>query len=344
MVADPTPTTLTNLLVLAQWCDLVLTEGTTTTRGEPRSPLRAAWRDLLGLEPPRLRVVTTELAGESSWRRQAVQRDSALPVVAFEPADRWVLMLDSDEFLSRDDVTALIQDEPPADPARLGLVPLYGAVDRIARSIHCCWKDDLSRLRDPMYRRSPAYVFAGPSLARAGAMRDISPSSVRFQSRLVSQTKTFGLHATMVESADRVAWKLANMRHDWVPRVLDERHLETMLGAGVHHAGWWIAEYREPEPWLRQLATDADMRLLGKPLPPNHLRALRAWAQARLDPLVPEMLVSAGDVYAAVRAPDAVDFLPALDEWQRQRPTEYWGHSADESDCRSGGGVHESCP
>ena len=185
-------------------------------------------------------------------------------------------MVDSDEFLFGDDVAALIRDEPPVDAVRLGPVAVYGAVDRVARGVHCCWKDNLSRLRDPRYRRSPDYVFAGPSLARAGATRNISPSSVRFQSPLVSRSRTVGMQATIVEPVDRVAWKLANMRHDWVPRVLDVQHLQTMLGAGVHHAGWWIAEYRKPEPWLRQLATDADLRLPGEPPPADHLRALRA--------------------------------------------------------------------
>jgi len=324
MVADPTPLTLTNLRQLSRWCDLLLTEGTETISGQPRRPLRSGWRDLLGLTKPRLRVITTDLAGEEMWQRERIQRDSCLPVLAFEDPERFVLMLDADEFLDAE----LVQErlaEGLEEPARLGLVPLYGGVDRRARSIHCCWNESLAGLRDPDARTRRPYVVAAPSVATAGQMKGRSPSGVRFRSPLIDKERTFGIHVTMTGTGEQTEWKLRNMREVWDERVMMAAHLELMLSAGVHHAGWWIATYREPEPWLLQLARDCDLRVCGPMLPGEHLRALRAWAEARLDPLVPAALVAAGDAYAAGGRVDAQDFLPGLDEWLLSREVEHTG-------------------
>lgn len=324
MVADPLPLTLANLRALSQWADILLTEGTTTTSGKPRTPLREAWREMLGLKPPELRVLTTDLAGPNSWLRQRVQRNSAAAVVGMLPADRPVLMVDADELLNPDEVLSVIE-EGITEPVRLGLVPLYGAVDRTAPAIHCCWRADQTDLRGGPPKRP--YVIAAPSLATAGMMQGRAPSQIRFQSKLISWDRTFGVHATLTDPVAQVQWKLANMRHVWDPRVLAERHLETVLGAGVHHAGWWIADYREPEPWLAELARNAGLRLAGPKLPDDHLRALRAWSQIRVDPRVPQVLVDAGDAYMAQRPSQADDFFPALHEFLVTRPLEYTGHA-----------------
>lgn len=327
MVADATPLTLANLRALSSWCDLILTEGTTTTSGEPREPLRRGWRDLLDLEPPRLRVFTTDLAGVNTWQRQAVQRNGAQPMIAFEPDDRPVLLVDADEFLDADAVLDLIA-QGFERPVRLGLVPLYGAVDRVAKRIHCCWKSDWPDLR-VMPRKQP-YVFGGGSLASAGDMRKVAPSAIRFRSPLVDRTRTYGVHVTLAESAERVAWKLRNMRHVWDPRVYQVHHLETMLNAGVHHAGWWVTNYHSPEPWLLALAAEADLRVAGPSRPEPELRALRAWAEARLDPRVPDSVVRAVDAYVASRPADADDFLPMLDTWLLSRPIQHSGHAPED--------------
>lgn len=327
MVADATPLTLANLRSLSRWCDLILTEGTTTTSGEPREPLRRGWRELLDLEPPRLRVFTTDLAGVNTWQRQAIQRNGALPMIAFEPDDRPVLLVDADEFLDADAVLPLIE-RGLDEPVRLGLVPLYGAIDRVARRIHYCWKAEWPDLRNAQPKRP--YIFAGGSLASAGKMRNTAPSAIRFGSPMVDKQRTYGLHITLAESADRVAWKLRNMRHVWDPRVCREQHLGTMLRAGVHHAGWWLADYREPEPWLLALAAKAELRIAGPRWPEADLRALRAWAQARLDPRIPDSLVEAGDAYVATRPQGTDDFLSALDAWLLERPIEYSGHAPED--------------
>lgn len=99
-----------------------------------------------------------------------------------------------------------------------------------------------------------------------------------------------------------------------------------MLSAGVHHAGWWVAAHREPEEWLSHMAAAGELRLAGPPLPQDHLRALRAWAEARLDPSLPEDLVEKIDDYVESRRPNSEDFLLPLDAWQQQRHVNYWGH------------------
>ena len=335
MVADPLPLTIANLRSISQWADLLLTEGTTTTSGQPRTPLREGWRDLLGLQPPELRVLTTDLAGPNTWLRQRVQRNSAAAVLGMLPEHRPVLMVDADELLDPDSVLAVIA-EGIEEPVRLGLVPLYGAVDRVAPAIHCCWREDAPDLRSQPPQRP--YVIAAPSLATAGMMQGKSPSVIRFQSRLISRDRTFGVHATMVEPVPQVQWKMANMRHVWDPRVLAEQHLNTVLKAGVHHAGWWIADYRQPEPWLADLAEHMGLRVAGPRMPSEQLRAIRAWSQIRLDPSVPEVLVSAGDAYVATRPHDAQDFFNELDDYLVSRPLQYTGHSKDDP----GSGAHDA--
>lgn len=324
MVADPTPLTLTNLRRLSQWCDLLLTEGTTTIAGDPREPLRSAWRDLLGLQPPALRVITTDLAGEQMWQRERIQRDACIPVLHFEDPARPVLMVDADEFLHPQAVLDLIAAGLES-PVRLGLVPLFAGVDRVARSIHCCWHESLADLRDPQFRRKRPYVVAAPSLATAGQMRGKSPSGIRFRSPLAQRSDNFGVHVSMCGSAEQTSWKLRNMRERWDPRVCDTGHLQTMLDAGVHQAGWWIAEYREPEPWLLDLARDCDLRVCGPMLPEDHLRALRAWAQARTDPAMPDAVVTDIDAYAARRDHGSLDFLLPLDRHLLSEAVEHTG-------------------
>ncbi|MDQ1246873.1 MAG: hypothetical protein QG597_1241, partial [Actinomycetota bacterium] len=301
MVADATPMVLTNLRQLATWADLVLTEADATTSGEPREPQRDGWRDLLGLHRPELSIVTTQLAGDNKWKRQRVQRDSVVPLLIRQAPDRAVLMLDADEFLDAPAVLDVIEGLDDWDePRRLGLVPLFGAVDRVARSIHCCWRERLAGLRDPAAADAGSYIVAAPSLARAGQMVGRSPSGVRFRSTLLDGERTFGMHVTMTEASPaRIARKLINTRHTWDERVLDEQHLDTMLSAGVHPAGWWIAGYQAPESWLLDLAAENDLRVAGPMLPQDHLVALRAWAEVRLDPRVPDEVVAAVDSYVA---------------------------------------------
>ena len=334
MVADPSPLTLANLTTLSQSFDLLLTEGSTTTSGEPRQPLRQGWRELLGLAPPQLRVLTTDLAGENKWQRQRIQRDSAAAVIGTQPSNRMVLLVDSDELLDGQAVLELATS-PPDRPVRLGLVPLYGAVDRTARSIHCCFHRDAPDLRFAQPQRE--YVVAAPALARAGEIQASSPTAIRFSSPLLAGP-SFGVHATMTEEIPMVRWKLANMRHLWEPRVLSETHLRTMLSAGVHHSGWWIANYRPPEPWLSNLAVQAGLRINGPMQAESHLMALRAWAQARLDPRVPDSVVESIDDYVAARRPDAQDFLPILDELLRASPVQYTGHAEGDAGVMCHGG------
>lgn len=334
MVSDPTPVTLTNLRRLSQWCDLVLTEGTTTFVGDPRTPLRAGWHELLGLASPELRVITSELGSTSAARREVVQRSSAMPLLNAEADDRWVILTDADEFLDRDLMLGLMDeraDQP--DPVRIGLLPRYGAVDRCALSIHCCWSDKAPDLRGATDRWG---ALGGGLLARAGAMGNRLPHRLRFSSKMVDRKRIFGTHVTMSEPVADVARKLASTHHRWDPRVMDELHLDTMLRAGVHHAGWWVTLHQEPEPWLVDLADVAGLRVAGPPAPAAHLRALRAWAEARLDPLVPDELVRAGDAYVAARPHDAVDFLTELDGWLVSQPVRHKGHVTTADDTTHG--------
>jgi hypothetical protein len=324
MVADPTPLTLANLRRLASWCDLLLAEATCTFQGQPRSPLRGGWRDLLGLEPPRLRIFTTELPAGSNAERQRIQRNGVLPALLREPAERPVLLIDSDELLDGEAVLERIAAGLEA-PVRLGLVPLYGAIDRVAPQIHCCWKPEWAALRQSPPTRP--YLFVGPVLATVAQLREQPAWTLRYGTPLADDRRAYGVHATMAEPITRVIEKLNSVRHSWVPRIHAPLHLNTMLSAGVHHAGWWIAAYREPEPWLHHLAHECNLRVSGKLLPEDHLKVLRAWSEARLNPSLSEEIVESMDQYVATRSPTGEDFLSPLHEWLCGRPVVQWGHA-----------------
>ena len=324
MVADPTPLTLANLRRLSSWCDLLLAEASCTFQGQPRTPLRGGWGDLLGLEAPQLRIFTTELPAGSNAERQRIQRNGVLPALLREPAERPVLLVDSDELLEGEAVQERIAAGIEA-PVRLGLVPLYGAIDRVAPQIHCCWRPEWAELRQAPPARP--YLFTGPVLATVAQLREQAASTLRYSTPLGDRERAYGVHATMAEPIGRVIEKLNSVRHTWVPRIHSPVHLGTMLSAGVHHAGWWIAAYREPEPWLHNLAQECELRVAGERLPEAHLGVLRAWAESRLDPELPEDLVRAMDHYVATRKPADEDLLTPLNAWLCGRPIKSWGHA-----------------
>lgn len=66
--------------------------------------------------------------------------------------------------------------------------------------------------------------------------------------------------------------------------------------------------------------------------------ALRAWAQARLDPRIPDSVVESIDEYVADRSPGADDFLPMLDEFLRATPVHYTGHAEGDAGVMCHGG------
>lgn len=315
LVADPNAVTTTNLRQLLEWCDVVVCEGTTTLQGAPRSALRGGWQDLLAVDRPRLRVVTSDLGGDPPATRERLQRDAVAALLVGEDPARPVLLADADEFIDRVATEALL-GRWEGRAVRLGLVPLYGAIDRVARSLHCCWRTDFADLRDPDAPVEVEYTIAAPTLATVADVLASSATVVRFRSPRTRPGRSFGVHVTMCGPAIVEAAKLDSARHHWDPRVRDPFHLETVLSHGVHHAGWWIAAPRSPEPWLESLAEDAGLRRVGPAGPPADLRALRAWAEARLDPTLPDGLVRLVDAYVRDRPAGAADLLGELDEWQ----------------------------
>ena len=318
MVGDPTPLALANLQRLAAWCDLLLTEATLTFQGQPRTPLRGGGRDLLGLPQAQLRIYTMDPPKGPGHMLQAMQRNGVLPALLREPSDRPVLLADVDELLDPTSVLNLIAAGFP-EPCRLGLVPLYGAIDREALSSHCCWKPECSELRQAPPKRP--YLFPGPVLATVARLKDHSASDLRLTAPYVDRTRSFGVHATLAGPIDEVIRKLGSSRHVWMPRILKPMHLNTMLQAGVHHAGWWVAAYRSPETWLVELANTCNLRIAGQQKTTEELRGLRGWAEARLRPDLPEDLVEFFDEYVNSNGDKTTGILCAADEWLCKTPT-----------------------
>ena len=324
LVADPNEVTTTNLRQFLEWCDVVVCEATTTLQGAPRSALRGGWQDLLGVDRPRLRVVTSDLSGDPPAIRERLQRDAVAALLVREDPARPVVLADADEFIDRDALMALL-DRRPDRPVRLGLVPLYGAIDRVARSLHCCWRSEFGPLRDPAAPTEVEYTIAAPTLATVADVLASSATAVRFRSPRTRPGRSFGVHVTMCGPAEAESAKLDSTRHLWDPRVRSPFHLETVLSHGVHHAGWWVAGHRRPEPWLEELADSAGLRRVGPPGPVDDLRALRAWAEARLDPTLPAAFVRLVDAYVRDRPAGAADLLGELDEWQLGQDVRWTG-------------------
>jgi len=275
--------------------------------------------------------------GSNQRQHEIMQRNAALPVLHFERKDRTVLFIDSDELLVGESVIFAI-GKIKAPSVRLGLVPLYGSVDRVARSIHCCWRDSHAALRDFGVRENSDFVVPGPVITQVGEALDKSPSGLRFRSPLYKHESSFGHHVTMAEDAQTVIRKLDNT-HQWDERVKSVEHLTTMLNAGVHHAGWWVSSYREPEPWLVELAQASGLRVAGAPLPDQHLFRLRAWSQARLDPSLTDEEVRAADLVMGELEPDQESIHDSLHESQLLSPTLEIGQikNIEDSDRGSGG-------
>jgi hypothetical protein len=192
----------------------------------------------LGLDRHALRVITTDLAGPTTFARKTIRRDSITPLLAMERPDRIVLLPDSDEFL---DEAAVLHyaEQGVGQPTRLGLVPLYGAIDREALSIHRCWPGGRKDLRflDPR-GRGTGWVFGRTPIGCAAALVTATPSRARFSENVVSRVNTFGVRITYGEPAERLSRIIEMGRHRWNPRVYQPLHLQTLLGHGVHHAGW----------------------------------------------------------------------------------------------------------
>jgi|GEM_PF-5136053 hypothetical protein len=336
LTGDATPMVVWNLRETLEWADVVLLEGTVSFNGADRDPKRKTWQEILGVESPQLRVVTTDLIGENNRQREVIQRNAALPVLHFQDKDRYVVLMDADELVSGDRVMSVMgQIKSPS--VRLGLVPLYGSVDRVARSIHCCWRDSHSDLRGLGAHVESDFVFPGPVVATVGEAISKSPSGLRFNSPLYKYESTFGHHVTMADDPQTVIRKLDNT-HQWDERIKSVQHMTTMLDAGVHHAGWWISSYREPEPWLVELAGASELRVAGDPLPDSHLFRLRAWAQARLDPNLTDEAVRVADQMMGALEPDQESKYDLLHDSQLLSPVMEMGQirNSAESDRVSG--------
>lgn len=326
MVTEPDPITVHGLRTLAAWCDVVVQEGTRTFAGEAREPLRQDWHDLTGIPAPQLRVVTAHLRAGAKWRTQAVQRNSLIPVLLRESVDRPVLLCDSDELLDPDSAPEALAAAIATrqGPVRLPLVSLWGGVDRVAPAIHCCAHASDPALRDPEVSAQAAGDVPGPVLTQVADLLMRQPDEVRRTSPAAA-VPALGWHLTMTAQAEQEARKLAATAHQWYEVVRDPRHLDTMLSAGVHPAGWWIASYRSPEPWLSDLAARARRRTCGPVPHPRRLRGLRAWAQARLDPGLDPDLVRAGDQHLSRERSCCADLLRELDVLQLQFPPTWRG-------------------
>jgi hypothetical protein len=81
--------------------------------------------------------------------------------------------------------------------------------------------------------------------------------------------------------------------------------------------------------WLRKTTCESPGHSSRKHSSPP----LRAWAEARLDPRIPDSVVEAVDNYVADRRADADDFLLPLNDYLMARMPTGIGQPADPQDC-----------
>lgn len=324
MVSDASPAALAQIRRSSQWADVIVLEGLATLDGTPREPLRDGWRDVTGLGRDQLRVVTTQLGEGTRRRRERIQRDSLIGALRRESADRLVVLADDDEFIDPMALELVVAESPL--PFRVRMETRYGAIDRVAPAGYCCLHRSPESARRYSPRAFEPATVAGPLVARTDQLLGSSPGQMRRKvAKSTSRTRA-ALHVTFTQSSEAVAEKMALGAHRWSPRTMWPRHLDTVLAAGVHHAGWWIASAADVPDWLGELAATSALRRAGPTANPNTLRAIRAWAQDRLEPTTTDAEVRRLDELVTNADAGTLAHFLARDEEQqkdRERPSGY---------------------
>ena len=237
----------------------VLVEAAQTFQGQQKPLYFQQQRERFAWAMPKLRhVALPRLPGESTWAREAFQRNAVqLGLYDAEPDDV-VLILDADEVPSRS-VLRRLRAEEIWRPHRLLMTRHYGRFDTLAPRSACC-----ANTSDPFpfavphlipeswENLSPAW-WCMPGVAvhfkdirgdQECALPARTPHALRRENQSAPRLPDAGRHLSSIASSKDLQTKLSHFSH---AEFADERsltsvHLQRTRDAGVHARGWWYAE------------------------------------------------------------------------------------------------------
>lgn len=311
----------------------VVVEAAQTFRGEPKPLYLSANRARFAWADSKLRVIALSSLGsrqETSWAREALQRQAVMLGLRDANPDDLVLLLDADEIASRS-LLARLRREELDRPRRIMMTRHYEYADQLAPASACCVSGNvlfpfqLDRMRPQSWDdlSSDWYCRSGVAARFADLVGDperaLPPRSAYDMRRLMLHAPTLadgGRHLVFNDPASRPRSKLARVSHAELAdaRALDPEQLRRTRRHGVHHHGWWYAESPSgplPDDLQRfvQRCPEAK-RTRGLPNAAAR-RMVRTWSWLRYWPVLDERFVAFVD-----RLPDwllyGVGALPLL--------------------------------
>jgi len=300
----------------------VLVEAAETFRGERKPLMYSANRERFAWAAAKiLPVALNGLGGPSrtSWDRQAFQRNAILLGLADARPDDIVLLLDSDEIVSRS-LLERLRTHGLDGPHRLAMTRHYEYLDQIGPRSPCCppldaaFAFEADRIRPGDWDALDAHWHGHSGIAvRHRDIVDDSDASAQLHSpyafrRLVLDAPLLpqaGRHFVAVDPGARLESKLGRVSHAELgdARAKYPYFLERARTGAVHHHGWWYAETPTgplPED-LQRLAERTPAARRPGPMPPMRRRRLfRSWAWLRYWPVLPDNMVYSIDRHFAV--------------------------------------------
>ena len=291
----------------------VIAEAGQTYQGEAKPCTFAAHRERFAWARGKIRHVKLDRLGDprrTPRQRAAIQRDAIHLALHDAEPDDVVLLLDVDEVPSR----SLLQRLRAGGldrPRRLQMTRHYERLDAVAPGSPCCpaHGDDVTAVRrrarpgawdglDDRWRGQSGVAVRAREITASGG----SLFSLRFGHIDAAPMRDAGRHFSSVDPSARLERKLGRVFHDeWAgDRAMRPDHLYRCRAHGVHHRGWWYSEHPDgPLPDdLRRLADRLHDAADRGAFPPFWRRRLvRAWAELRLTPSLPDAVVALVDRY-----------------------------------------------
>ena len=294
----------------------VLVEAAQTFQGQQKPLYFQQQRERFAWAMPKLRhVALPRLPGESTWAREAFQRNAVQLGLSDAQPDDIVLILDADEVPSRS-VLQRLRADGLSRPHRLLMTRHYGRFDTLAPRSACCANTNdpfpfaVPHLIPESWKNlSPAW-WCMPGVAvhfkdirgdQECALPPRTPHALRRENQSAPRLPDAGRHLSSIASSKDLQTKLSHFSH---AEFADERsltsvHLQRTRDAGVHARGWWYAERPLgllPND-LQRLCAKTESAEGASVSSSQKRRVVRTWAWLRHSPRMPKSCVSFVDHY-----------------------------------------------
>ena len=275
----------------------VLIEAAETYRGKKKPLVFAENRSRFEWAAHKIRAIQLASLGNAKADprlRAAVQRNALVMALHDASKDDVILILDADEIPSRR-ILAQLRTQGLAEPHRLAMTRHYQYLNLVAPASTCCidrsqpFEFAADRLQPHGWE--PGHTWSGRSgialpLSYLHAEKGRSPFQWRFGGDIKKVLPNAGRHLTAVDPSAHLVRKMGRVFHtEWATeRGVYPPHLFRCEQHGVHHRGWWYAEFvpgNLPED-LASLATAYPATLRSENLPAMWRRhCVRTWAWVR---------------------------------------------------------------